>query len=181
MSDLCALADVKTYLGYTTTTSDALFSRLITACSAQIEAWCGRVFASAPYIDIQDGDGSDYLILKNRPIISIQSVTLDGDPISASPDGISAGYTFDSTTLYYIGGWFCRGRRNVNVSYTAGFATVPPDIAQAAIALVGFQYNKSRRLDVKSETLAQQTQSFDLSGIPDVVKQVISQYKVTRV
>ena len=55
MSQLCALQDVKTYLGKTDTNSDTVLTSLVTNVSAMIETYCNRTFASASYTETYNG------------------------------------------------------------------------------------------------------------------------------
>ncbi len=179
---LCALADVKTYLGITETTTDAVLTALIANASTLIESYCNRVFLTATYTETRNGGGGPKLLLLNAPITAVSSVTVEGYAVPAAPDAISPGYLFDQQVLYIRPGGnpceFNRGIQNVTVSYTAGFATVPPDVNQACVELIASKYAKRNRIDKKSETLGTaQTIGFDLSDMPLSVKTALSSYR----
>ena len=179
---LCALADVKTYLGITDTNSDAVLTTLVTNASTLIESYCNRVFLSAPYTETRNGTGGPKLLLLNAPITAVASLTVDGYGIVPAPDAISPGYLFDQQVLYIrpgaYPGEFVRGIQNVTVSYTAGYVTVPPDVNQACVELVAAKYAKRNRIDKHSETLGSaQTISFDLSDMPAQVKTALASYR----
>jgi hypothetical protein len=53
---------------------DLAINALITACSKQIETYCRRTFASTSYDELYSGTGNRMLILRNFPIVSVQSV-----------------------------------------------------------------------------------------------------------
>lgn len=181
MSQLCALSDVKTYLGTTTTNTDAALTALITSVSATIENFCNRTFAQADYTDTYNGTGKSALYLREGPITAVSSVTVDGLAIPAAASSTSYGYVFDDSMLYIRAGGTCerfnKGVQNVTVTYTAGYAAIPQDVNQACVEWVAFKFAKRARIDEKSQTLGtQQTQSYDLSDMPQSVKSALMSY-----
>ena len=185
---LCALADVKTYLGITDTNSDAVLNALVANASAMVEQFCNRVFAQASYTDVLNGTGKSVISLRNSPITAIASVTVDTVAQLPAPNAISPGFVFDTQTVYLRGGGypsgsfgfsgsFSKGVQNVVVTYTAGFATIPLDVAQACIELVAMKYAKRNRIDKQSETLGtQQTISYTMADVPASVKTALQPY-----
>lgn len=179
---LCALADVKTYLGITDTNSDAVLTALVASASAMIESYCNRVFLSASYTETRNGTGGAKLLLLNAPVTAVSSLTVDGYAVPPAPDAISPGYLFDQQVLYIrpgaYPGEFVRGIQNITVTYVAGYATVPPDVNQACVELIASKYAKRLRIDKKSETLGTaQTIGFDLSDMPLSVKTALGAYR----
>jgi len=72
---LTSLAQVKAYMGITSTANDATLTRLINSVSAAIETYCDRQFVSRAYtLERQDGNGQNIIYVKNYPIISIERV-----------------------------------------------------------------------------------------------------------
>jgi hypothetical protein len=53
---------------------DTTINALITAASKQIQKLCRRYFVSQSYDDVYNGTGKRVLVLKNYPVISVQSV-----------------------------------------------------------------------------------------------------------
>ncbi len=184
-TQLCQLSDVHTYLSITNTNSDALLTALITNASAIIESYCCRVFGVNPYTDTYNGNGLRKLYLANGPIQSVTTVTIDGYAIPPASTPLTGGYVFDSDILYLrpgtisgYGDCFNRGVQNVVVEYTAGFPSVPPDIAQACIELVASKYKASQRVDVKSEGLGpNQSTTYSIADMPASVKSAIRRYQ----
>ncbi|MDE1907446.1 MAG: phage head-tail connector protein [Rhodospirillales bacterium] len=179
---LCALADVKTYLGITDTNSDAVLTALIASASAMIESYCNRIFAESSYTETRNGTGGAKLLLLNAPVTAVSSVTVDGYAVPAAPDAISPGYLFDQQVLYIrpgaYPGEFVRGIQNITVAYVAGYSTVPADVNQACVELIASKYAKRLRIDKKSETLGTaQTIGFDLSDMPLSVKTALAAYR----
>lgn len=176
---LCALADVKTYLGITDTNSDAVLSALVANASAMIESFCNRVFAQASYTETRNGNDNYRLFLAHGPVTAVSSVSIDGVAIAPAASPVNAGFVFDDLMVYIRpGGYPCsftRGVQNVVISYTAGFATIPADVAQACVELVASKYAKRNRIDKMSETLGtQQTQAYSLADMPASVKTALT-------
>ena len=136
--DLTNLADVKAWLqtGQSPfpSTDDLLLQRLITAGSEFIQNWLGRQIAAADWLELRDGTGGQLLAFANIPVNAILSLSIDGlaiPPAAADGTGFGAGYTFTPTELALRGYVFTRRAQNVIVTYTAGYTTTPPGIAQA--------------------------------------------------
>src|SRR6267378_7819244 len=139
--DFTNLADVKAWLqtgqNPFPATDDALIQRLITAATQFIQSWLNRQIAVADWLEVRDGTGGQLLVLANSPVTAVLSLSIDGLTIPPAPadGGFAAGYTFTPTELALRGYVFTRRSQNVIVTYTAGYPTTPPDLAQAAIEL----------------------------------------------
>jgi Phage gp6-like head-tail connector protein len=182
--DLTNLADVKAWLqtgqNPFPATDDALLSRLIGAASGFIQNWLGRRIASADWLEVRDGTGGQLLAFANIPVTAILSLSIDGLSISPAPadGGFGAGYTFTPTELALRGYVFTRRPQNVVVTYTAGYATTPPDIAQACIELVCQRYRERSRIGEVSKSLGGgETVTFSQQDMTDDVKTLLSQYR----
>ncbi|MFI5266775.1 MAG: hypothetical protein ACHQ7M_05285 [Chloroflexota bacterium] len=194
---LCLLADVQAYTGDATAGTASVYTALIPKVSAAIESYCARTFGQTSYTETRNGNGAERIIVKNRPLTAVASVTINTLPVPAAPDAASFGFVFDDDSIYIRqgqrlspppagaqGGFpvcFERGIQNVVLVYTGGFSAVPADINQAACEWIAYKTAKRTRLDKKSETLAQQTVGFDLSGMPDMVKMLVAPYRITMV
>ena len=79
-------------------------------------------------------------------------------------------------------GW-ASGARNILVEYTAGSATVPYDIEQACLALVGVFYNRTKHDPaLKSEKLGDYAYEMAVGGqsadMPDYIKSTLNRHKL---
>lgn len=141
------LAEVKTYLNITSATSDAEIQTFINRGEAAI---ANRVGPLVPTAAIEAHDGGGILIrLLNNPVITVTSLNesygtynrlLSEQPLDGSASFTAYGYTIDKATGVIHRrvsgqiGAFATGRRNVTVSYTAGWstdgtsATLPADL-----------------------------------------------------
>ncbi|OYV49373.1 MAG: hypothetical protein B7Z78_13805 [Rhodospirillales bacterium 20-60-12] len=182
MTLLTTLADVSLYIGATDTSEDQVITALIANASAFIESFCNRTFAITAYTETRNGNNRPRMMLNNSPITAISSLAIDAVTIPLSTGPTVPGYTFDLNSIYLRPGGsyntFRRDVQNVQVSYSAGFSSVPSDVAQACIELVAFKRAKRSRIDKKNETLgSQQTIGFDTSDMPASVKTTLMPYQ----
>ena len=139
-SDLAALADVKAWLSGSSgigSSDDALLSRLITDVSGAITAYLGRPsLTPRAFNDRFDGDGRARLFLRRYPVLQISSLVVDNVAVAAAvPPAAGApcasGYLLEPwdglppgrpQSLDVFGTIFRKGRQNVVVGYSAGYA-----------------------------------------------------------
>lgn len=159
--DLTSAANVKAQRNIQGSSSDAVLGNLITQASAFITDFCGRSFVSAISVsEIRDGGGKCELLLASRPVVSVQSLAIDANPIPAQvADGQPGYFVVDAAVLSLVGYTFRRARKNVRVTYTAGFSAVPKDLEQACIELVWSAYDRVPRGPDKT------TESFPAGGM----------------
>ncbi len=182
--DLCALADVKTWLQTGQSafpdTDDALLTRLITAASQFIQSWLNRQIAPGDWQEVRDGSGGQRLAFANFPVTAVLSLSIDGLLITPAPGdgGYGAGYVFSPTELALRGYVFTRRAQNVIVSYTAGYAATPPEIAQACIELVCQRYRERTRIgEVSRALVGRESVSFSQHDMSEDVKLLLVQYR----
>ena len=174
--DLTTIDAVKAYLGLTSTTDDEMIAQLISSESALIQGWISRAFGVATYTDIFSGNGKNMHYLHNSPVVSIQSVTVNGSTVPAAATIQDAGYIVIDEQLTLLRYEFACGTINCQVVYTAGQVT-PPDIAQACIELVSKRYRDRDRIGLVSKGLAGETTAYETKALPDHVKLILQQYK----
>ena len=140
---LCTLADVKTWLNITNTTSDAKLQLFIDTVSSQMVTYLGYQAARTTYTnEVHTINNNQFMFLKGAPIQSVTSVTIGG--VAVTSGDAETSYQFDDTDAkvgrLYIGTGFCgnyytrnmaydpvAGQRSVYVSYIAGWY-MPGDI-----------------------------------------------------
>jgi hypothetical protein len=186
--DLTTLVDVKAWLktgqNAFPPTDDALLTRLITAASQYIQTWLGRPLAQADYIETRDGTGGRRLQFAVIPVSAVLSLTIDGFPIPPAPPpspgtGLTPGYLFSPTELVLRGYYFTQRAQNVQVSYTAGFASIPPDIAQACIELVALRYRERTRVGEVSKSFAgAETVSYSQKDMSAPIATLLERYRL---
>jgi hypothetical protein len=142
--DLCSLAQLKAWLGIpaTTTTNDAALGLMISAASRAIMAYLARPsILPRSYVERYDGQGSQRILLRNWPVLSIASLYVWDRLMQPSPpppsSGVPSGYLvspwngappgsmqwvdlYDSISLF--GNYYDRGQQSISVNYSAGYA-----------------------------------------------------------
>jgi hypothetical protein len=174
-SDLTTVANLIGWLSETAPDTDKL-QRLITAASTFMQTWMTRTIRSASYVETQDGHGGNRLVLGNAPVTAVSSVVIDGQAIPPSPAFGQAGFTWTSTAIILTGYRFNRGDSNVQVAYTGGFATTPPDLEQACLELCALKWKYRQHADRSSATMGNQTVSFVTGDMPESVRTVLAKY-----
>jgi len=179
---------------YPTALSDAIVTTLIASAQDAIERWCGRKFDQATYTQVTSGDLGPALLLPNRPITSVTSVTIiddDGDtevvdssayrfdPDTGVLSFIDARYgrlyldeygTRNPTTWGFVSAFPDRFR-NVSTIYVGGYlaAAMPPSLVQLVNEMVGSMITdgvgtSGVNHNVQSETLG--SYSYTLASTP---------------
>lgn len=150
---LTDLASVKESLGIVSsdTSKDNLIVRKINQATLYIESFCGlsadHHFASTTYTNEEyDGTGNNTIVLRMRPVTAITSFqrrdsrTSDGafDDVESELyfSDLGAGVLELVSRANY--GW---GR--YRVTYTAGYTTIPADLAEACATLAAFYVENS--------------------------------------
>jgi len=121
--DLTTVSAVQGYLGGNPAPDPNVLQPLITAASKFVLNYISRNIAAATYTnETYNGTGTQSIVLRQGPIISVAALKVDACNISAASSSQGYGYLYDDTTLYLIGGCFSRGLRNVEITYSAGYA-----------------------------------------------------------
>jgi hypothetical protein len=186
-ADLTTLADVKAWLQLGQqafpSTDDALLTRLITAASQFIQSWLNRDLALQDWTEVRDGTGGHRLQFAVIPVSAVLSLVVDGVVIPPAPplsqQGWTAGYAFSSTQLILRGWCFTRRPLNVAMTYTAGYAATPSDVAQACIEFVALRYRERTRIGEVSKSLGgAETVSYSQKDMSDAIKTLLNQFRM---
>jgi hypothetical protein len=136
--DLTTLTDLKNYISPTlgtTTASDAILAKIITAVSLGINQFCSRTLAYGVYSEVRNGSGRESMRPLVYPIISVTSVAITNQagqpgqtiyPASSTNNATGNTLTNDKWFIYLNGGGcgvFTWGQQNVTLNYTAGYIT----------------------------------------------------------
>jgi hypothetical protein len=179
--DFTDLATVKAWLGLPAAAgpNDDLIAALITAVSAFIRDYLNSALISASYAETYDGTGTSWLILRQAPITAVQSVAFRGRTITAPADPVAGtpGILFDGRRLALLGERFAH-REPVLVSYTAGYATLPPAVGQAALELAGEAFRRRDHIGQSSKSLGgQETVAFSPADMNATIKALLAPYR----
>ncbi|MDP3124602.1 MAG: hypothetical protein Q8M84_03115 [Thiobacillus sp.] len=173
---LTTTAAVKAYKPITGTELDALIDALVPRASSAIETYLSRKIESTAHVEIRDGNGGRSLMLSQYPVTAVSAVSVDGQPIPQGSFGV-AGWRLANRSLVLEGYSFARGDANVQIEYTAGYATVPPDIEQACIETILLALERRSHIDVSSKSLAGETVSFITADLPPSARKALDPHR----
>lgn len=157
---LVSLADMKTYLGEATTTYDDFLQAQLDLYSSAVENYCGRKFTQGSYV--QTFYKSDFTSqIGELTLYHFPTITLTSIEEIVSVDGVDTETTTLSSYQYRLndrvgtvkritGGmvknWFSElsYETRVDVTYEAGYATIPLEIDAVIKRLVEVDYNKEK-------------------------------------
>ena len=148
---LTTVADVKESLGITDSSQDNLIRRKINQATLYIESYCSlpedHHFKQTTYTQEEyDGTRSNTIVLKMRPVITLFSLQRrDGYDNSDSWDDVeSESYFIDKASgVVELNFDTSRGWNSYRATYTAGYSTIPFDLAEACASLASFYVSNS--------------------------------------
>lgn len=160
MTSLVLLDEAKDTLNITSSADDAELQAFIDGITPVVAEIIGPVGVSS-FDEFYDGGRGASIALRNRPVVAVTAVTEwqpDQFVLNYEPFGTSTysnyGYRVDlslGTVTRLYGGLpmpFWLGQGNIEVTYTAGYATIPDNVRQAALEIirVGWQPQQSGNL-----------------------------------
>ena len=190
------------------TADDNLLQFIITATSQDMLTMMSRTtILSADYQEWYDGSGSPTLALDQWPISAVTTLKITGVVIDLSADHLANGYFIsrDQKFLQLAGGGglvpgfgfgsagvssvygrrcgnvFTQGFGNVYVDYTAGFTTVPNDLAEACLLIIDQDYKRRGWVDRAQIAIPQGggTTTYRSWPIPARAQEIINRYTRT--
>jgi hypothetical protein len=120
------------------------------------------------YDEVYDGTGHGMMFLRNSPIQTVTSLSINGSPVTLSSGYGSTGFLINTarTALVISGGsgvaysgvgggaCFNEGVQNIHIVYTAGYTRTPPDIERACVKQVALTYKRRDWIGLKSKTMS---------------------------
>lgn len=178
--------ELKVYLGLGTVSSDveATYTVLMNSAISMVESYIGMAIEQHTVTEYLDGNGSQRIRLKERPVISVSEVNVDSGRLFAADTELDTDeYYLDSSgktgILVRLGNAFWPNRRvflptnlsstllpgegNIKVVYSAGYATVPNDL-KLAVALITQQAYQSKAFGQMLSSESHDGYSYTLSG-----------------
>ena len=173
--------------------SDGFVTSVIAGVEAAAKKWCRRDFdLHTGYEEFQDGDGSRLLVAGIFPIISITSITIWGQDNQSWPvtladlaiDNDSGMIEFHGRTLTTQFDRFPRGKANVDMVYTAGYAVPPDDVLAGLAAWVAEECQRQMRdTSLSSEAISKwkwvdkEDNQDDPADPPKTARRYLSSYR----
>ena len=166
---LITLQEAKDYLGITGTDEDNFLEPIVNMVNDYVEKYVGRKLEATDYDkELYDGPGTNALVLRNFPIISVSEVLERTDEVESATveertDEYDAGYYIlnaDEGILYRDVPW-TRGRGVIEVSYRAGYETIPNDLKWACLSMAEYLRNIYGKAGINAESLGSYGYSLD--------------------
>ena len=155
---LTTVADIEEALEITAGTKTSLITNLINRATDLIESYCDRRFISTAYTnEVYDGMGAHTIVLKQFPVTAISSLQYRNayfPEFTSNWTTIdSSYYDYKSSGIVYYTMKFSNSVLHYRISYTAGYTTIPNDLAQACIELVSYFMAQTKDKGMQSERL----------------------------
>lgn len=178
---LVQLNDAKSFLSYSGSDDTLIF--LINATTEYIEKSCNRRFAETTYQDEQhDGNNSEELVVKNIPITAITELQVNnsGDSSNDWETIDSDEYWVDRTSgIITKTSVFRRGTMNYQITYTAGFTTIPYDVQFLAMSLIKEFLTVKSSGGIKQESLGDHSITFEsILQSNKALKDILNSYRL---
>lgn len=183
--DLTTIDRVRDHLAIEGVDADPLLETQITASSAWFEGEIDRSILSGSYTEHRIGSGCRVVTLRNYPVTSVTSVSVDGVTIPQVDDLETDGYYLhDGTnlrpagTIELAGSYRSGSIRIVSVSYVGGYAAVPADVELAVRLHVAFQYLNRTRDGFATQAGGGESASFQIAPVSFAyIRDVIDRYR----
>jgi hypothetical protein len=178
---LTSVAVAKDHLGIpaSDTSQDGRVERFINVCSDRIANYCNRQLVSAAVVEKVHGGMSNMLMLREWPIQSIESVSVDFNG-QFSQDSVidpSRYRIIDDGTVVYDS-VFPYGYGNVQVCYTAGYQTIPGDLEMACLLFVEWLYRFRNTGSIGRSAISKGDEHTTiLQDIPGIIKSMIDPFR----
>lgn len=119
---LVTVQELKDYLKIDHSAEDNLIQRLVDRATAMIQQDNKRDLLQKVYTDeTYNGEGHDMLFIKNFPVQSITSLSIDDQQLQPED------YSLDPSTGI-VNGFFPEGWQNIKVTYTGGYPANDPEL-----------------------------------------------------
>jgi hypothetical protein len=151
--------------------------RLLTAISVGMQKWLTRFIASDTYTMTSDGKGQHRLSTTAYPLQSVSSVYVDGSLVPPAISPTTHGWVISNNAVALRGYEFTRGYSNVQITYTAGYDTTPPDLEQACLELCGLRWREKSRIGEVSKNIGGEVVTFMVKDFPPSVLTTLMQYR----
>ena len=184
MATFASSTAIKRMLGIPTTVSthdDAISDLLDAVDQIVLDELNLDAAASTTYtdkLDVTDG-GQTMINTTKRPVISVTALTVGG---SAYVDGTN--YKIDKglgmITLMPMGNFLPVGRESVEITYTAGFSSVPADLVYAGNLIACSMFNQQSHVGFASERAGDYTYSMGKgvgSSIPALASRILNKHR----
>lgn len=189
---LITLSEYKTYKGISGSSEDTVLASIVAAVNAAVENYVGRILEATTYTaETYDGPGGNALRLNNYPIISVTTVTCEDETLTALDlddrlDGDKGYWIKDNASgILWNNNVWPRGRGIIEITYEAGYETIPDDLKHACYLIADYYRNINGKSGIISESLGAYGYSLDnridpfnqMWSIPNFALVILNKYK----
>ncbi|MHA1661873.1 MAG: hypothetical protein ACTSWQ_00935 [Candidatus Thorarchaeota archaeon] len=136
INSLCSIPEFRSFVSLKDDRQDVELESYIEGASDSIRQYVGFDPVSATYTEEKlSGDGTDYLMLKHRPITAVTEIQVEDEAIDITDLKYSG-------SALYLPGAFPLGFANIKVSYTAGYSDLPALFKTTALRISAFLYKE---------------------------------------
>lgn len=179
--DILTLADVKQYLGIKDGVDVELLTSIVAAANSVVLSYLGEDdLGVTTYTERYNGTGSASLVPDHGPITTVDTLSIDGRPLKAVDLAQRPwnGFDFDKDVVVLHGGEkFIKGLRNVQITYQAGYTSVPAQVKQAAVYIASQMYKRKDRIGVSSKSIGPETISYTTNDLDASAKMLLNDYR----
>lgn len=178
---LTTVERVRAYLGTTdeqNASLDAVMATIIASADKWFEEQTGRALASAARTESQVYRGRGCIIIpRYYPVTAVSTVTIDGAAVTAAGSWSGSGWFLVNDQIHLRGTEVEQGSL-VALAYTAGFVTVPEDLAQAATELVALKLQERKHIGSQTQNMSGFSVTWLPAIVPQTVRDVVESYRV---
>lgn len=186
---LVTRAEYKAYVGITSPNSDTVIDALIPKVSALVKNYCRRTFidyVNDAKVETTSGGYGENLLLEEYPVISVTSVGWSSDYGQSYTDLVEfTDYVVEVEKGYIVAlsasGEWDKCLNGYQVTYTAGYETLPEDLKLAVMDLVTYYIKNDASVHSPKApgTNSVQIEYITSSAFPAHIKRVLDLYKAS--
>ena len=181
MADLTTRVNVKRALGIPSavTQHDDYIDTLIEVADQECLAWTGQAALTLTTVTDEKYDVSNThtneFTLRNFPVTAIAAVKNAGATLST--DSWYFEPRSGTVRLTDASRYFDEGRKDILVTYTFGFTTVPADLTFAATLICVGHFNRARHSGLTSEGMGSYRYSVDRHAVPAPAASLLARFR----
>ncbi len=186
---LITRAEYKAYVGITSPNSDTVIDALIPKVSALVKSYCRRTFidyVNDAKVETTSGGYGENLLLEEYPIISVTSVGWSEDYGQNYTDLVEfTDYVVEVEKGYIVAlsasGEWDKCLNGYQITYTAGYETLPEDLKLAVMDLVTYYIKNDASVHSPKApgTNSVQIEYITSSAFPAHIKRVLDLYRAS--
>lgn len=183
--DLITRAEYKTYVGINSTNEDAIISSLIPRVSELVKTYCRRTFVdyvNDAKVEVTHAGYGDAITLAEYPIIAVSAVEYSSDygqTYTELEEYVDYVINTNDATIVAISGDWPKLLNGYQITYTAGYETIPLDLKLAVMDLV--TYYRKNDMAIHSPkapgTNSVQVEYITTSAFPAHIRRILDMYK----